>query len=277
VPEEEISFNVAIDPSLPREINEPAVAFGDFVSSHPGAVIYPPDGVSQLSQFYVDLICGKSIPVQFLTRELNGLGTILALTLFLDRTLVLNPKVGGLISAMEMVTALRVAGMAHVDRDLSRFFAFADAFMFGQGEKISKKEMEHRLTSVVHWFREYLLEDKLPNMPPEPPPPKVLDTGTNGFVLAETEKPQALISGVIELYRLGHLRGVLFAGNHVLAFRKSLQLRFDLEKAAGDLNQAEAALGRPEGWNVAQGLYLSCPEDGTPIPRETLVKVFVRI
>jgi hypothetical protein len=272
-----VELYVAIDPQLPRELKEPVVAWGDFVSSHPGVVIYEAEGVSQLSRLYVDLICGRPMPVQFVTRSLDDIAVVVAIALFMDRHLVLNPKVGGLVSAVEMVGALGAAGLAHVDRDLGRLFTFIEVYLFSE-DKPAKKVMEQKLSSALQWVREYVLEDKLPSMPFEHSDPKVLDIGTNGFVLAEVEGTASMILGVVELFRQGHLRGVLFRGSSVLGFRKSLHLKIDFEEALGRLNKAEAVLGQTGEWRIIPGgLYLESPPGGTAIPREVLISALLRV
>lgn len=275
-----LDLYVAIDPELPSELTTPAVAFGEFTSNHPGVVIYNSGGEAlQLAAFYVDLICGRPLPLQFVTRELKGIASLVAIALFMDRALALNPKVPALISAVELVSALQEGGLAHIDRDLARLLLFLDHYFFRT--PLTKKDMEHKLAQVVDWIRVWVLEGKIPSMGKEPPPPKVLDRGTNGFVVAETAATSQMVEGVVELYRMGFLRGVLYAvgadeRTYVLAFRKSKYLQFDLQEAAGRLNGLEAARGNPEGWKV-QRHFLTSPEWGTMTPRDTLTGVFLRI
>lgn len=266
-----LSFYVTIDPNLPREINTPVVAWGDFVSEHPEVAVYEPSNMP-LSRFYIDMIMGRSFALQFATHAVADLECLVAITLFLDRSLALHPKTSNFVASINMVSSLGAAGMAHVDRDLARFILFLDQYTIQ--EKVSKKEMEQKLMSAIQLIRAYILEDQLPSLPPEQDLPKVLDTGTNGFVLAETLKPTSLVLSVVELYRMGHLRGLIFSGRHVLAFKKGKFLQFDLMQALETLNGAE-----PEDalWYIHPGgVFLSSPPQGTNIPRETLISLFLR-
>jgi hypothetical protein len=273
--EKPLSFYVAIDPTLPKQLVEPVVAWGDFESEHPGVAIYDGDEATRISSFYVDLLTGRPLSLQFVTRRLDSLACLLAVTLFLDRSLALSPKIGGFLSAVNLVSTLGASGMAHVERDLARLLVFLDSYLLSQA--LSKKEMEQKLSSAIQWVREYILEERLPSLPPEQEPPTVLDSGTNGFVLAQgPEKSPSLILGVVELYRQGYLRGVLFCGKHALAFRKSRYLRFEFDSAANQLNQAEEASGGSGRWTVQGGLFLSSPPQGTNLSREALTSIFLR-
>lgn len=272
---EDLTYHVAIDATLPDELETPAVAFGQFISKHPGAIVYNDDDASSpLSRFYVDLICGRPLPLQYVTRELRGLSSVVSLALFMDRTLALHPKTQSLVSSVEMASALQESGLAHIDRDLARLFLFLDQYLFSG--PLRKKDVEGKLPQVLEWVRNWILEDRLPTLSEEPPPPKVLDRGTNGFVVAETTSTK-LTEGVIELYRQGHLRGVLYSQQgettHVLAFRKSRYLQFDLQKAAGMLNVVAKELGQPQDWE-ARGLLL---KGSCQLPRDKLTEVFLRI
>jgi hypothetical protein len=131
----------------------------------------------------------------------------------------------------------------------------------------------------VGWIKSYVVEDTLPALPAEPPPPRVLDRGTDGFVLAEVPGKR-LEEGWIELFRQGYLRGVLLGSarkdrRYVLAARKSEYLRFDLRRAAQVFNEAERAMGEPPEWEASE-LRLRGPKKGTLIPISALLDVFVR-
>lgn len=268
-----LSFYVTIDPNLPREVDTPVVAWGDFVSEHPEVAIYEP-GSMPLSRFYVDLIMGRSFALQFATHAVSDLECLAAITLFLDRSLALHPKTSSFVAGLNMVSSLGAAGMAHIDRDLARFILFLEQYTVQK--KVSKKEMEQKLMSAVQLIRAYILEDQLPSLPPEQDPPKVLDTGTNGFVLAEVPKPTSLVLSVVELYRMGHLRGLVFSGQHALAFKKGKFLQFDLTKALETLNGVESGEDAP--WYLHPGgVFLSSPPGGTHIPREALIDLFLRV
>ncbi len=123
-----------------------------------------------------------------------------------------------------------------------------------------------------------MLKGEFPALPPVPKPPRVLNTGTGGFVLAEAG---ALEDGWVELFRQGYLWGVLLAPakedrRRVLAARKSHLAPFDPRRAAELFNEAERAMGAPEGWK-AEDLWLWGPEQGTLLLPTHIVDVVIRI
>jgi hypothetical protein len=193
----------------------------------------------------------------------------------MDREFALNPKVPTLISAVELVTALSYVGLAHIDPDLARFLLFLDAHVFGGSS--NRKDFAKRLQQALTWIREYTLEGTLPSLPRRAEPPRVLDHGTNGFVLAEVQQGK-ILEGLVDIYRLGFLRGVLFSpakeGLDVLAFKKSDYLQFDLETACTRLNQAEQGVGRPPAWALT-GLHLR--NRSTLMPKDLITQVFLRV
>jgi hypothetical protein len=273
-----VDIRVTVDPDLPELLNEPVVAFGYFKGFHAGLTIYEPVGLgSALSRLYIDLICGKSLPLTFFTRSVQHLEAIIAASLFLDRELVLHPKAAELVSAVELVTQLREGGLAHVERDLGRLLLLIDGYLCSA--PMTREEQGRKLGEVVQWLRNYALEGRLPALPRESEPPTILDRGTNGFVLATASG--SLVDAVVELYRQGHLRGLVLqpleAGRErVLAFRKSPHVRFDLQTAQTHLNAVEAALGQPGRWSDERFL-LASPKEGTLIPRRDLIETFLRV
>ena len=272
-----MDLRVTIDPELPPVLTEPVVGFGGFEGSRAGLVIYAPrPGASALSRLYVDLICGRPLPLTFVARSAESLETVVAVALFLDRELCLHPRAAALVCAVELATGLREAGLAHVERDLARLFLLIEAYLPGRG--VHKEEQGRRLEQAVTWLRGYVLEGVLPSLPRPQEPPRVVDRGTNGFVLATATG--RLVDAVVELYRGGHLRGVVFSsGGHrdrVLAFRKSVHVRFDLPAAEAHLNSAEASVGRLGRWRL-EGLLLASPPEGTGIGREDLIQTFLRV
>lgn len=254
------------------------MAFGLFEGTRAGIVIYSPSaGASALSRLYVDLICGRPMPLTFVTRSVQTLESVVAVALFLDRELCLHPKAAGLVSAVELASQLQEGGLAHVERDLARLFVLIEIYLCGH--RTDKAEQGRRLQQVVSWLHAHVLTGSLPSLPRAPDPPAILDRGTNGFVLATTAAPR-LVDAVIELYREGHLRGVVFGptghGDRVLAFRKSPYVRFDLHAAEAHLNAAQAGLGQPGLWKVER-LLLAGPLDGTRIRRQDLIETFLRV
>jgi len=273
-----VDLRVTVDPELPELLNEPVVAYGRFRGSHAGLVIYDPEAGSALARLYVDLICGRALPLGFFARSLGTLDTVAAASLFLDRELVLHPKAAELVSAIELAGHLREGGLAHVERDLARLLLLIDGYLCAALP--GKEEQGRRLGQVVEWLHRYVIHGSLPALPRAAEPPTVLDRGTNGFVLATATG--RLADAVIELYRQGHLRGVVFhplggGRERVLAFRKSPYVRFDLQAAQAHLNGVEAALQRQGGrWDVER-LLLMGPREGTTIPRRDLIETFLRV
>lgn len=270
---EELRLQVVLDKSVESEV-EGVVAFGDFQPKGPNPLtaIY---SVDETHRFYQDLILGRPLPLVLVTRNLETMGVLLAITLFLHRDLAINPALPGFLSAVNLMDAHGVAGLAHVDRDLASFLKFVRTYLTQTSDKV-----QVALGTAVGFLHAYISEGLKPSLPPEPEPPRVVDRGTDGFVFA-TSLHAELLLGWEELYRQGFLRGVLMhqeGGDrwHVLAARKSLYLSFDLKKAASLLNDVELALGEPQEW-VTDGHWLRGPEEGTLILPSALLQVFLRI
>jgi hypothetical protein len=266
----ELQLQVVIDDSLPRVQTEPVIALGDFEPSET-TLVYRTE--SALQQFYRDLIFGRPLPLKLVAREIKDIDQVLILALFLDRKLAIQPNMASVVAGCDL-GRFGPAGLAHTDRDLARLISFAQGYLEG------KDGRGDRIKQVVEWFRQYVLEGILPAMSREVDPPRVLDVGTNGFVLAEGEG--GLVDGWTELYRLGHLRGLLFGPaspegrRSVLGARKSPLVALDLPKAASILNEAESAMGELPGW-VGESLWLWGPEDGTLLLPSHITEVLVRV
>jgi hypothetical protein len=117
-------------------------------------------------------------------------------------------------------------------------------------------------------------------MPPPPPMPDVKDIGTNGFVWAETAWAASLDEGWVDLFRMGHLRGILVTSpmggrRRVRIARKSLWTALNLDAACSVLNEMEAAMGQPPGWQV-RGDALDSPGHGTEVEVKHIVALLVR-
>jgi len=274
---QELQLQVVVDASLPREQTEPVIALGDFEPSET-TFVYRSDpekfGESALQQFYRDLIFGRPLPLKLVAREIEDIDEVLILALFLDRKLVIHPNMAAVVFGCDL-GRFGPAGLAHADRDLSRLISFARGFLGG------KDGRGDRIKLVVEWLRQYVLEGTLPSMPGEVNPPRVLDVGTNGFILAEG-LAGSMVEGWTELYRLGHLRGLLFGPaspegrRAVLGARKSHLVALDLPKAASILNDAERAMGELPGW-IGESLWLWGPEDGTLLLPSHVTEVLVRV
>lgn len=271
----DLELQVTIDPKLPRELADPVVAFGEFTVTHPEAVAYKPGAEgSQLSRLYVDLLCGRPLPLHLVARHLSGPSFVIATALFLDRQLALSPKFHALVSAVEL-SALGTSGLAHIDRDLARFLIFVERILRltrGSGQV----EMSKILESCVIWVRDYLESGTLPAMPPPAEPPKVLQTGSQGFVVAHLASEKALQEGLLELYRDGFLRGLVFSGAYVWAFRKSSHLQMDFVTAVAKLNEMEEVAGGAPEWAQYSKLLIECPPKGTKIPVKLVQEVIIR-
>lgn len=243
-----------------------------------GAVCFGAGSSFGLRGFYEDLIMGRPFPLVFATRGIKDLQTVIAVSLFLHRDLAIHPATPNLVIAAELADSYENAGLAHIDYDLGRFLRFIKRFL---PPDLSKKELESRLVSAVSWVREYVLEGRLPAMPGEPPSPRILDRGTNGFVVAEAPAKSRLDEVWVELFRQGFLRGVVFGAasgdrRQVLIARKSAFLSLDLARAAGIFNEAEQAMGELPGWEATE-LWLAGPREGTLLLPSWVIAVLVRV
>lgn len=264
----ELQFQIVIDPALDRKVSG-AVAFGDFEVEEGAG--YPAEG---LPAFFYDLVRGRAMPTALVARKLTP-SVMVAITLFLHRELTLRPQMLALVASCGMVDQLGLAGLAHIDRDLASFFKLLVAYL---PEKLGRKERQEKLQTAVEWVRQYVLRGELPALPAEPDPPRILDVGSGGFVLAEATLLEA---GWLELFRQGFLWGVLLTPSvgdrrGVLAARKSLLAPLDMRKAAGIFNEAEKAMGEPDGWK-AEDLWLWGPEGGTLLLPTHIVDVVIRV
>ena len=265
---QEPQFQVVFDPKAERNLSG-VVAFGDFEVTE--GVVYPDNG---LGQFYDDLIRGRALPTVLVLRELT-VSLLVGTTLFVHRPLALRPEMLSLVAACNIVGRLGLVGLAHIDRDLARFFKLLVSFLPAD---LSRIERQRRLETAVEWIREYVERSKLPALLAEPPAPRVLDTGSGGFVLAEGV---ALEDGWVDLWRQGHLWGVLMTPDQngrrgVLVARKSAFCPMDCRRAAEVFNEAERAMGQPEGWK-GDDLWVWGPDEGTVLLPTMIVDVVIRL
>lgn len=272
----ELEFKVLIDPSLDRKC-QGVVAFGDFeVPDGDVGAVY--SGETAVSAFYQDLVMGRPFPLTFVTREVKKVGTLVAVALFLHRDLALHPATIGLVASAEMVDRFKLVGLAHVEPDLARFFRLLTGYLPGG---LARKEQQERLATAVGWVRDYIRAGALPALPHDPPPPKVIDRGTNGFVLAESPSWAQLQLGWVDLFRQGYLRGLLLGATRdervvAMAAKKSPFLSFDLRQAQEILNEAERAMGEPAEWEMSD-IWLHSPRNGTLMHPETILQVMLHI
>lgn len=252
-----------------------AVALGAFTTDDPQTIIY-----REARAWFADLIQGRPFPLTMVIATPVKLEALVALTVFLTRSLAVHPATPSLLTDAELVDSYGPAGAAHIDRDRARFFSFLIAFLDREG--LGASERETQITQIVNWVRAYIVEGQLPALPFEPPLPRVIERGTNGFVVADTPAWASMEAGWVELFREGHLRGVLLgrARNDrvaVLAAKKSAFVTFDLERAAAILNEAELRQGEPATWYVADGLWLFGPPEGTLLLPTAILTVLLRV
>lgn len=272
-----IQLEFSVVPDHPKAITEPLVALGDFEARHAGAVVYKSHtGASMVSSLWGDLILGRPLPTKLILRKVESVEQLLCLALFMDRELALHPKVPTLVSAVELVKSLGPVGLAHIEPDLARLLIFLDSYVFGGNP--NRKELSRRLQQSLGWVRDYALENRLPSLPRQSDPPKVLDRGTNGFVVAEARKGK-FFEALIDVYRMGFLRGLLFSPEGegpycAMAFKKSAFLQFDLQTAVSKLNQAESQVGRPASWVLEERLLYN---ESTLMPRDLVLQVLLRV
>lgn len=275
---EERELSVIVNPDLDRVVDG-VVAFGDFElrEGNIGGVVYPDERVA-LASFYSDLLLGRPMPLTLATRGIHTIGMLVVVALFLRRELVLHPRAATLVWSAEMVDQLKLAGLAHVDRDLARFFKLLSGYM---PTSLKRAVQQERLTTTVEWLCEYIEDERYPALPKEPAPPQVLHTGTAGFVAAEAAKGASLDDLWVVLFRQGFLWGALFAQARndrrgVLAGRKSAYQPLNPSESAKRLNEAESAMGEPPGWEASE-LWLKSPDKGTLLPIDAVVKVLIHV
>lgn len=229
-----------------------------------------------LTSFFEDLILGRPLPLKMVTHKIQGLDTVLAMALFLQRDLAIHPRTPGLVYNVDLVHRRGLPMLGHIDRDLGGLFRFLGRLFL---EDIPQREVGDRLGMAVRFVREYLTEGQLPPVDLGWAEVVVVDRGTGGFVVGRTLGP--LVDGWVELFRQGHLKGVLWGAEKkgrrsVVLARKSSWVRFDLEGAVGVLNGLEeAAMGVPE-WQL-EGDWLWSPSGGSLLRPSDLLQLAVRL
>lgn len=286
-----MELNVRIEKDLPIIVPD-AISFETGLSKaqleDPLIIAYEHHGLEfsasdkgALPSFYEDLILGRPMPLTLATPKIQDIDTLLAIALFLHRDLAIHPNTANVVYLVDFVHRLGIPALAHLDENLSKFFAALRTYFPDKG--LSQRELSDRVQNAVGWLRDYIYNGTLAFVGTAPPTNlRVVDHGTTGFVVAEATG--SLIDGWVELYRLGYLRGILVKQKssedrkHILIARKSLYLSFDLNKACQILNQLETALCELPSWKVAaDGLWLESPEDGTLILLQHIMEILVRI
>lgn len=285
----ELEYQILIDPSF-QGPQKDAVAFEtgltfdqitsrEFCAYEHHGPEFDPSAPGALTRFYEDLILGRPLPLVFMIQGVKDIDTVMAATLFAKRELAIHPGAPGMVSCVDLVHRYGLTVLGHTESDLGRFLRLLRGYFPSQ---LHKKEAGIRLVTAIGWIWEYLQNDTLPHLGTRWPSVRVLDCGTNGFVVAETGG--SLLEGWVSLYRQGFLRGVLIgpmdAESHrrkVVISKKSLYIPLDLTKAASILNGLERAMGELPEWRVEAGLWLHGPEDGTLILVQHLLDVLIRV
>jgi len=269
-----IKLEILIDPKLPPVV--PGAVSFETGSETLALHVYGPGRVGPLLAFYEDLISGAPMPLVFATKRVSGPHTVLAATLFFDRYLAIHPATPGVVYSVDAASRLGDTIFGHLEPSLSRFLRGVALYF---QPSMSRQEAGQRLATAMGWMRSYLVDGTLPSLGPVIPSIRVLDTGTNGFVLASSPRPGP--EAWESLYRDGYLRGILIGDEesqglrYVLAARKSFQVGFDLERLTPILNELEQLSGGMPSWSIL-GNYLASPPDGSTISLQYLVEVFLR-
>lgn len=280
-----MDLTVKIEPDLPPVVEE-AVSFETGASKddmgqwgvyeHHGDE-FDTQSRGALPHFFEDLLLGEPMPLVFATKSIKDVDTLVAIALFLHRDLAIHPAMPGFVYTVDFIHRLGLPALAHVDEDVGRFVSFLRSQFPEKG--LSKRETGDRLKQAILLIREYVMQGNLPHLGKPPEKPRVLNVGTNGFVVAQTTGN--LFDGWVELYREGFLRGLLVnTGDgdrkHVMAARKSPCVPFDLMMGAHLLNQMESAMGELPEWS-SDGSWLSGPSEGTLILVADILKVLTRV
>lgn len=227
-----------------------------------------------LTRLFEDLILGTQLPLTFVTPAIRAPDTVLAIALFLSRDLLLLPATPGLVYGVDLAHRFGPQLLAHLDPMVSGFFKSFPKFFT---PNLTHREVGERVSTMVQWTREYLTEGKYPNLGGEAPEVRVLDVGTNGFVLAEALNVS--VDAWEVLYREGHLRGVLLGPEvegrrKVLASRKNERAWEGLPKTVLFLNELESLSNGDPSWKC-EGDFVYSPSVGTNTLVSYMLKVFL--
>jgi len=251
---EELQLQILVDERLDRPGN--AVVLGD-IELGEGSVAY--GGPDALLRFYRDLILGRALPLTLAMRRIGSVGQVMAIALFLRRDMALRPR-AALVVAEAGLAELGPAGWAHLEPDSRAWWAFLEAYLVVP--RLSRQEEGKRLRRAVEWLHEYVEGGRLPPIPTPDSGHRVLNVGTDGFVVAETDSGdyrQVWAS----LFSSGFLRGILFGpGNRVVIAKKSDMVSLDL----GTIRQTLSAEG---SWEL-HGTWLW---GETSLPRDAVVRL----
>lgn len=265
-----IQFHVVIDPAAPTGAD--VVYFQAGVAPVEGLAVY-----ETVEGFHRDLVSGRPLPLVFWTPRISDDGALLALALFLHRDLAIHPGTIPLLAARAFLNDFPVWGGAHIDRDLGRFLGFLKGFV---PPGLSRQELSDRVPMAVGWIHDYITKGELPQMADGFQGLRVIDRGSNGFVLAES-LGQDLEAGWLELFRQGHLRGLLMGplvgrSRKMLIARKTEWAPLNLEVAGSALNELEVAMGGDPEWAVG-GDWLRSPGGGSLLSVSHVFTILSRV
>ncbi len=237
---------------------------------------FSPEHQGALTRFFEDVSLGRKLPTTFATHTIRDVDTILAMTLFLNRDLVLLPGMVALVAQVDMVHRRGVAMLGNLDDYMVGFIRLLRAYF---PESLPRTEMQERIGTTSQWVRDYVTEGAFPSVGRALPDVTILDRGSGGFVVGETSGD--LLEGWVVLFSQGYIRGVLVGPKkdgrcQVVATRKSVHVPLDVDKAAKLLNDVEAAMGEPATWK-REGDWLFGPTGGTVLTLAHMLEVFLRV
>jgi hypothetical protein len=279
--------NVQISSDLPVIVSE-AVCFETGATraqaADPNLFVYEHHGEGfgwadpgALTCFFEDVMHGRPLPKVFASKSLGDVDTLVALTLFKHPQLSVCPNALRMVTATDLIHRRGAVGMAHVDIDLARFVRFLRALF--PKKSLPKRTFDEHLDAAVNYIHDYIGNDRLPHFGQEPEPPTVVETGSGGFVLAETAG--SLGEAWVHLFRSGFVRGLvvgreLQGRRSVLGARKGPHIAFQLDMATRLLNEMELAMGELPDWK-SDGLWLYGPPAGTLILVSHILQVLIRV
>lgn len=257
---------------------DPAADFVDAVNFKTGRVsTETAPSYNTLTEFFGDLVRGYPFPLTLGLHRIDNVSSLVAMALFAHRELAIHPSTVGFVACVELFCSEPLWGPGHMDRDLAHFLKFLQRYI---STTSSKRQLGENISTALAWIRSYILEGSLPQLPPRQPPPVVLDVGTNGFVIAEMPQ-ESHVDGWWDLFRLGHLRGVLLGPRittgcrRISLARKSRWTELNLAQAKHIFDMLESAAGNPS-W-VLDGNILLSPRLGTVIEPKHIVDVAIRL
>lgn len=280
-----MSLNVRIESQLPKvsvhAVNYETGASRQMTQDH-DTVTYEHHGEDfattdkgALTAFYEDLILARPVPETFVTHALRDIDTLTAIALFLHRDLLKLTNTASFVHKVDAVHRFDAIGLAHTDEPTGVFLSALRRYISETG--LPKRELASRVTTAVNWIHEFIEHGRSP-FEAEPRGARIIDVGSHGFVVATTFGN--LTDGWIDLFRAGHLRGVLSGPTDrdrrpYLIARKSPYVTLNLPIARDILNRMEAGLGEPPSWHLNGDLWLGHP--GSLVLFRQVIDVLIRV